>query len=88
MDQWDPVLILQITDNLRDVKVMAKVDTLKSIIKKSGDSGKKISYLKIDIESSELDAIHDWIRCNKCLFTWLEWQRIVVQLNRSCQIKF
>ena len=41
---------------------MAKVDTLKSLIQKSGDSGKRISYLKIDIESSELDAIHDWIR--------------------------
>jgi hypothetical protein len=33
---------------------MAKVDTLKALVERYGDAGKRISYLKIDIESSEL----------------------------------
>jgi hypothetical protein len=41
---------------------MARVDTLKGLLGKYGDTGRRISYLKIDIESSELDAIHEWIR--------------------------
>jgi len=51
-----------ITDNLNhNFKVLVNVVTLKESIKRMGDEGKKISYLKVDIEGSELDAIQEWI---------------------------
>jgi len=57
------LILSQITDNSRgNKKVLVNVATLKESIAKMKDSGKKISYLKVDIESSELDAIHEWIR--------------------------
>jgi hypothetical protein len=51
-----------ITDNLnQNKKVLVDVVTLKESVKRMGDEGKKISYLKIDIEGSELDAVQEWI---------------------------
>ena len=53
----------QIIDNMRgNKKVLVSVVTLQEAIKRAGDEGKKISYLKVDIEAAELDAIHEWIR--------------------------
>ena len=38
------------------------ITTLKDAIFNNGDLGKEITYLKVDIESSEIKAIPDWIR--------------------------
>ena len=35
--------------------------TLKDAIREMGDEGKKISYLKVDVEGSEILAIRNWI---------------------------
>jgi hypothetical protein len=35
--------------------------TLRDSIREMGDSGKKISYLKVDIEGAELSSICNWI---------------------------
>ena len=60
---------------------MAKVETLKTLIAKYGDAGKTISYLKIDIESSELDAIHEWIRFVICYSAYVKIKRFSVSLH-------
>ena len=41
---------------------MVNVLTLKDAIAKMGDTGKDITQLKVDIEGSELEAIHEWIQ--------------------------
>ena len=35
--------------------------TLRDAIHEMGDSGKKISYLKVDLEGAELNSISNWI---------------------------
>ena len=54
-----PILIfLQIKDNLRNnINVLVPVKSLSDILASYGESGKTISYLKVDIEGSELTAI-------------------------------
>ena len=40
---------------------LGSVLTLKDAVQAMGDSGKSISYLKVDIEGSEISAIPEWI---------------------------
>ena len=35
--------------------------TLKDAIREMGDEGKKISYLKVDVEGAEISSISNWI---------------------------
>ena len=59
------MLPLQIT--FKKIGIAAKPDnesaylTLKEILTLMGDSDKNISYLKVDIEGFEIDAIPEWI---------------------------
>ena len=53
-------LILNHAANMRSE--MLPITTLKDAIFNNGDLGKEITYLKVDIESSEIKAIPDWIR--------------------------
>ena len=41
---------------------MVPVKTLETIIKENGDENKIITYLKVDVESSELSAIPTWTK--------------------------
>ncbi len=40
---------------------LGQVLTLSDAVKSMGDTGKTISYLKVDIEGSELKSIPEWI---------------------------
>ena len=52
------LFFLQIKDNLRNnINVLVPVKSLSDILTSYGESNKKISYLKVDIEGSELTAI-------------------------------
>ena len=42
--------------------------TLKSCMKDNGDLGKRISYLKIDIENSEFSCLKQWLKSNVLTF--------------------
>jgi hypothetical protein len=44
-----------------DIAGIGPVMTLKDIVESMGDSGRTISYLKVDIEGSELKSIPEWI---------------------------
>ena len=52
------LFFLQIKDNLRNnINVLVPVKSLSDILTSYGESSKTISYLKVDIEGSELTAI-------------------------------
>jgi hypothetical protein len=53
---------LQVIDNVNgNKKVLVPVSTLEEAIKSNGDADKPISYLKVDVEGSELDSIPQWL---------------------------
>ena len=52
--------MLDNTKNNKKIKV--PVATLEKAIKMVNDTGKVISYLKVDVEGSELDAIPQWVK--------------------------
>ena len=41
-----------------------KIDTLKNLVMKNGDSGKHITYLKIDVEGGEIWTLNNWMKSN------------------------
>ena len=52
------LIFLQIKDNSRNnINVLVPVKSLSDILASYGESSKTISYLKVDIEGSELTAI-------------------------------
>ena len=52
------IFFSQIKDNLRNnINVLVPVKSLSDILASYGESKKTISYLKVDIEGSELTAI-------------------------------
>ena len=48
--------------NTKDGEEFITVNTLDEILKANGDDGKSISYLKIDIEGSEIAGIKQWLK--------------------------
>ena len=53
---------IAVIQNNHTVSKSFPVMTLKDIIKKNGDLGKEITYVKVDVESSEIKAIPEWIQ--------------------------
>ena len=53
----------QVKDNVRNNKnVLVPVKSLSDILAGYGESDKSITYLKVDIEGSELTSIENWIK--------------------------
>ena len=53
----------QVFDNVHNnKKVLVQVKTLDDIIKSYGEEKEMITYMKVDVESSELKAIPEWIK--------------------------
>ena len=54
---------MQVYDNIHDNrKLLVPVKSLEDIIKENGDEENTITYLKVDVESSELSAIPTWTK--------------------------
>jgi hypothetical protein len=60
-------------DHRKNEMMLVPVKTLGEILKQFGEAERELTYLKVDVEGSELKAIGEWIRSDSLARVRQEW---------------